>query len=274
MRTSAHSFSAVCETLFIPLYARAREQHQVPTLLKDPLAQELVQKIDYDFAKFEQAPASMTGVVLRAAYFDAIVRQFVKNHTNAVVVHLGYGLDTRCQRLGAEVADTPFYQIDVPEVITFRKQLLAPLANETYIASCMFETTWMEKLHKKHPRATFAFVMEGVLMYFSPEQNQQLFAHLAQRFAGAELHFDVISRWLSTGSNWHDAVRLTPAQFQFGIDDDRAIEQWHAALRYQGSCDVMSFEGWERAGWLYWLGQQYFPVLRSAARVVAYFVQP
>ena len=41
----------IAETLFIPLLSRAHESHRKDAILKDPMACELVEKIDYDFAK-------------------------------------------------------------------------------------------------------------------------------------------------------------------------------------------------------------------------------
>lgn len=264
--------NGVSETLFIPLYARAREQQQNPPLLIDLHAQRLVKTIDYDFEKFESAPISMTGVVIRASYFDAIVRQFIAQHSQPVVVHLGYGLDTRCQRLGAQAAKAKFYHIDMPEVMTLRAALLPPAENEHLIATCMLNTTWMDVLLNKHPEATFLFIIEGVLMYLSYDENKRLFSALASRFSGAEIHFDVLSTWLSSRTYLHDSVSLTHAKFQFGTDCDRVFERWHPRLRYQASFDLMAFDGWQRLGWPLLLGQTFFPALRSSARVVAYYI--
>ena len=262
----------VSETLLIPLYARAREQQQTPPLLKDIDAARLVQAIDYDFSKFELAPMSMTGVVIRASYFDAVVRQFVANHEQPVVVHLGYGLDTRVQRLGKAVERAQFYHVDVEQVIALRDQLLPAEANESYLSTSMFSTEWMDQLASQHPDATFLFVIEGVLMYFSYEKNQQLFHDIATRFPGAEMHFDVISSWLSSHTYLHDAVRFTKAAFQFGLDDDKEFEQWHPRLQCQGSFNLLGFDGWQRMSWPVVLGQALFPALRSTTRVVAYLI--
>lgn len=261
----------VSETLLIPLYARAREQHQVPPLLIDESAARLVQNIDYDFQKFELAPMSMVGVVIRASYFDAIVRQFIHQHEKPIVIHLGYGLDTRCQRLGKDAEKAHFYHIDIKEVIELRESLISSLANETLIASSMFDSAWMEDLAEKHPQAMIAFVIEGVLMYFKHSRNKQLFADLATWFPGAEIHFDVISSWLSHHTYLHDAVRLTGADFKFGLDSDKHIERWHPRLAYQTSFDLMGFDGWQRIGLPYFAAQ--VPPLKAVARVVAYLIK-
>lgn len=266
--------SDISETLLIPLYARAREFNQPSPLLIDPIAEHLVQHIQYDFQRFEAAPVSLIGVVLRAAYFDAIARHFILSNETPIVVHLGCGLDTRLQRLGLLADQAEFYQLDTAEVIAHRQDLVPQAANEHPIASCMFETSWMDQLNKKHPNGQFIFILEGVLMYFSPERNQQLFVDLADRFPGAEIHFDVLSRWLSERSYLHDAVRFTKANFLFGLDNDRDIAKWHPDLLFQSSLNLLGFDGWERAGFPFLWAQYFFPALRSSARVVAYLIQP
>lgn len=263
----------VSETLLIPLYARAREQQQVPPLLIDETAERLVRCIDYDFQKFEFSPMSMTGVVIRASYFDAIVRQFIAQHSAPVVVHLGCGLDTRRQRLGSLAEKAHFYQVDVPEVIELRRGILEPNKNESLLSACMFGTQWMDAIATKHPKANFIFIIEGVLMYFSYEENKKLFAQLADRFAGAEIHFDVISSWLSHHTYLHDSVRFTHADFKFGIDNDKTFEQWHPNLQHQASFNLLSFDGWQRVSWPMVVGQALFPALSSTARVVAYLIR-
>lgn len=265
--------SKISETLLIPLYARAREQHQKPSLLIDHSAQHLVDSIDYNFEKFELSPISMTGVVIRASYFDAIVSQFIQQHSEPIVVHLGCGLDTRQQRLGQRAEKAHFYHIDVADVIALRKELLPAQDNETSIASSMFDQCWMDDLAQKHPSATFIFIIEGVLMYFEPLHNRQLFERLAQRFSGAEIHFDVISRWLSSHTYLHDAVRFTSAKFKFGLDDDKLIASWHPCLQYQASFDLLGFDGWQRTGVPYVMGQAFFPSFKSMTRVVAYLIK-
>lgn len=262
----------ISETLLIPLYARARECHQVPPLLIDHVAAQLVENIDYDFQKFELSPISMTGVVIRASYFDVIVSQFINHYPNPIVVHLGYGLDSRVQRLGPLTNQARFYHVDLEEVMALRQKLLPAQSNETYIASSMFESEWMEDLKKTHPDANFIFIIEGVLMYFDRLHNQRLFKKLASFFPQAEIHFDVVSTWMCSHTHLHDAVRFTGAKFKFGIDNDQMIENWHPRLRHQASFNLMTLKGVQRIGLPFLISQSLFPSLRSVSRVVAYWV--
>ena len=78
-----HEFkNVVAETLLIPLYMRAKESKRRDAILKDLMAEQLVESIDYNYAVLEGAKLSEIGCVVRGWYFDNAVRSFVKTHIN------------------------------------------------------------------------------------------------------------------------------------------------------------------------------------------------
>lgn len=85
-----------------------------------------------------------------------------------VVVNVGCGLDTRFQRIGGGKA--VFYDMDLPEVIALRRELIPEQPGNAYIAASLLETGWMDDLLRRHPDAEFIFIVEGVLMYFYEKQ--------------------------------------------------------------------------------------------------------
>lgn len=51
-----HEFkSVVAETLLIPLYMRAKESRRSNPILKDKVAEELVESLEYDYTRFDKA---------------------------------------------------------------------------------------------------------------------------------------------------------------------------------------------------------------------------
>lgn len=64
------NLEGVPETLLIPLWARAVEAEQEDPIIKDDLSVEMVEKIEYDFSKFDNAWMSQTGVVIRTEILD------------------------------------------------------------------------------------------------------------------------------------------------------------------------------------------------------------
>lgn len=262
----------VAETLFITLYAKSVETKRKNPLIRDEKACELIEKIDYDFSKYKNSPASIAGVAIRSNHFDNMVRKFIKGHLNPIVVLVGCGLDTRVQRLGNIANKALFYELDIEEVINARSILLPPKENECYMVASLLDTEWMDNLKKKHPNGNFIFVIEGVLMYFNKADNKHFFTEIAKRFNSAEIHFDMLNKWFSTKSSKHETVRKTNAEFKFGIDDEKEIEQWHPNLRFKESYLFTEFKGWRKMGFFVSTLMILIPLFKKGSQLLIYQV--
>lgn len=242
MEQERHPFqNIVAETLLIPLYMRAKESRRGPeAILHDPMAEQLVEKIDYDYGRLDTAPLSEVGCVVRGWYFDRAVKRFVEACPGeAVVVNVGCGLDTRWQRLADSRA--AFYELDLPEVIDLRRRLIPEPAADRYLAASLLDTDWMDTLRSNHPEARFIFVAEGVLMYFYESQVRSFVRAVARRFGGGELWFDVCGSMMSRRGLKPDSLRGHQAQIRSGIDDGRTVEGWDSRLRLLRQDNYMRF---------------------------------
>lgn len=264
----------IADTLLITLYAKSVETQKKNPLINDQTACALVEKIDYDFSKYKNKKATSVGVALRSTHFDQKVKDFIQLHHylnhQPIIVFVGCGLDTRIQRIGKSTEHAEFYQLDIAEVIEQRQQLIPAHKNEHFIASSMLSTTWMDQLKETHPNGEFMFVIEGVLMYFNQAQNQQVLKALAERFSGAELHFDMLNTWMSTKSALHDTVSKTKATFKFGMDDEKDIETWHPKLKHVRTYLFNQFKGWHRMGLMLTTLMSIVPKLKTSSRIVIF----
>lgn len=234
--------STVEETLLIPLYMRAKESRRKDAILHDNLACKLVESIDYDFKKFDKSSMSALGCVIRGRYFDYKVKNFIEKKTAPIVVNIGCGLDTRYQRLNVKQG-TVFYELDLPEVMQLRERLFPPYeSNDIPLAASLLETEWMDQLRSKHPDSYFIFTIEGVLMYFYEKQVKALLEHLATRFPGGEIHFDLCGTMFTKKKVKNDSVKHTNAYFRCGIDDGKIIEEWIPQLTMIENHSYMDFE--------------------------------
>ena len=261
---------SIAETLFITLYAKAVETKQKDPLITDITACELVEKIDYDFSKYKNKKKSSVGVAIRSSHFDSVVKQFIQNHTNPIVVLVGCGLDARIQRIGTVADKTIFYELDIEESINLRKQLMTPKHNEYLISGSMLETKWMDDLIARHPNGNFIFIIEGVLMYFNEADNKFVFTEMAKRFNGAEIHFDMLNKFMSTKSSIHDTVSKTNATFKFGIGHEKEIEEWHPKLKHIKTYLFNEFKGYQRMGWFITMLMRTIPAFKTASMLLAY----
>lgn len=264
----------VGETLLITLNAKCKQTREKDSFFSDPRACELMDSIDYDFAKFDKDKKSTVGVALRAGYFDRQVIEFVSRVADPVVVLVGCGLDTRYDRIGVSAHRAVVYQMDIPEVMDIREELLPPRDGERYIQSSILYTDWLDQIKAAHPDGDFLFIIEGVLMYFSEEEVRTVFDHIAERFERAELGFDIINKWMQRNSHRHGTVKLTGAKFKFGTNDDRFLQKWDSRYRHTDTQLFKDFKEWGQVGWLSKLVMSTVPIFKTSGRMVKYWLRP
>lgn len=246
-----HEFTnIVAETLLIPLYMRAKESRHANPILNDKAAERLAESLEYDYSQFDGARLSEVGCVVRGWYFDRAVKHFIDAHRSPVVVNVGCGLDTRFQRIGN--SDAIFYDLDLPEVIALRRKLIPEQPGNAYIAASLLETDWMDNLRRKHPNSEFIFVAEGVLMYFYEKQVMAFLHHVASRFGGGELWFDVCGTMMSRRGMKPDSLRNHKAQIRSGLSNGHVVEQWEPSLKLIEQANYMKFF---RSRWGFFFGQ-------------------
>ena len=257
------------ETLLITLYMKSIETRNEKAIIKDYQAVELVDKIDYDFSKFSSATITSVGVAIRAKYYDDMLKLFIENSKNPVIVIIGCGLDSRYNRIGKSANNAKFYQLDIPEVIDIRKKLIKPKENETYISSSMLDTEWIETLKNENPSGSFLFIIEGVLMYFSKNDVQTVFERLAMNFSQSEILFDINNVWMSKNSHRQDSVKLMRAKFIYGTDNDKEMETWADNLKFISTKYYTDFNSWNRLGVKGWI-MKLIPRFKKSGRMLHY----
>jgi methyltransferase (TIGR00027 family) len=219
-----HISDTVADTLFIPLYMRCLETRRTDRIIEDPDACRIVDAVDYDFSKYDQATRSQVGTCIRVRFFDDVTRRFLDANAEPVVIQLGCGLDSRAARVGGTKG--VFYNVDLPEVMELRDELLPPDERNVSISQSMFDTSWMAPIRERHPEGRFLVLAEGVFMYFTEERMRPLIQNLARVFAPGEMAFDVCSSFGCKLSSRHDTVKKTNARFLWGLDDNALLQQW------------------------------------------------
>lgn len=221
----------VSETLLINVYMRHLDFKGAAPILNDPFSSAVVEQIDYDFAKFNDAHLSKTGTVIRAKFFDDETLQLAAEFDCPIIVQLGAGLDTRPLRLQKALPSALFYDLDLPDVIAVRDALLPKAENNFSLPRSMLDLSWMDELAAKHGSTGYIFILEGVSMYFEKEEFKKFFIALAQKFRGY-----VLSDFMSDfsvkkfDSKRHDAMRhMQNAPFKMGISGGAEVQDWDSA---------------------------------------------
>jgi O-methyltransferase involved in polyketide biosynthesis len=193
------ALDAVQETLIMPLWARAQETKKKNPIIRDEYARDLVDRIDYDFSKFESNPELAENQQLqwaiRTYHFDHCIREFFVRNSHAVIINIGAGLDTAYHRIADRGA--LWVNIDLPDAAALRRKLIPDTEEEITIAKSVFDFSWIDDLSELTRDRCILFTAAGVLFYFSPSEIESLFRRLADAYPGAHFVFDAVtSRWI------------------------------------------------------------------------------
>ena len=123
----SHGQSNLLETYLAPLYWRAMESQRPDALIRDEKAVALVTQSGLDFSQVRQIRMPALLNVMRNLFtreFDRYARDFLGRHPDAVVVHIGCGLDSRFERVATRNSGVKWYDLDLPDVIALRRRYL------------------------------------------------------------------------------------------------------------------------------------------------------
>ena len=227
--------NTVQETLIIPLYARKVCSELYPNLYRDETAVRLIDEIDYDFSEAEKNSRGLMQrfgsleVAMRQNDLAFEVRDYLKSHPNAAVVNLGCGLDSTGK--SCDNGSCKIYNLDFPDVIAARNELLPAGEREENIPCDLNDTSWFERIDASGGAVFFA---AGVFYYFLKEQVKTLVRAMEDAFPGAVLAFDAanekaVKLMLKT---WLKDAEIKDVGAYFAVSDaKREIGAWDSSLR-------------------------------------------
>ncbi len=221
--------NSVQETLVIPLFGRVVCSERFPQLFSDPTAKRICDSLDYDFEakrRLMESPAGLFGALeVAQRQYDLMqeVRAYLQTHPKAAVVNLGCGLDDTFTRVDNGLCKG--YNIDMPDVIAVRNDLLPAALREQNLACDLNDFSWMDRIDAADGAVFFA---AGVFYYFKTEQVRALFCQMAKRFPGATLAFDSCNR---RGAKmmmrtWLREAGITDVGAFFSLEDEAELRTW------------------------------------------------
>ncbi|MBP1816713.1 class I SAM-dependent methyltransferase [Mycobacterium sp. OAE908] len=212
--------TGVSETALLTLRVRANEARGPDSIIDDPVAIELADSIDYDFAKF--GFSRRQDMALRAVAYDRYTRRYLTDHPKATVVALAEGLQTSFYRLDAAGVGDQFQwlTVDLPPMIDLRRKLLPARDRVRMCAQSALDFTWMDQVDAEHGVFITA---EGLLMYLQPDDALGLIAACAARFPGGQMMFDLPPSGLAAlhrrGMRTSFRYRVPPMPFSLSVSD-------------------------------------------------------
>ena len=203
---------SVNKTLYIPLCGKAYVSRQ-GILLHDPKAEEIWAAEGFPLKGKAASKWLAYYMGMRSAVFDRWVQQQIAASDDAVVLHIGCGMDSRALRVGRD--GRMWYDVDFPSVIAQRTRYYTETDTYQMLTADVRTPEWLKAI----PTAKRAIVvMEGVSMYLTHEERTALLSALCSHFAQVALLTDCYSRFAAKMSKYKNPINDVGVTHVYGVD--------------------------------------------------------
>lgn len=199
----------VNKTLYIPLRGKAYVSAR-NLFLRDPKAEEIWAAESFPLKGKAASKWLAYNMGMRAAVFDDWVRSRLTG--DAVVLHLGCGMDSRCCRVECQ---NSWFDVDFPDVIAERRRYFADSQRYHMVGTDLREDGWLESL----PKGRAIVVMEGISMYLTADQRLALLKNLTAHFSQVHLLMDVYTVFAAKATKYKNPINEVGVTEVYGFDD-------------------------------------------------------
>ena len=207
----------VNKTLFIPLYGKSLvSQKQI--ILHDPKAEELWAAEGFTLNGKAKSKWLAYTMAMRARIFDDWTSGELRQWPDALVLHIGCGLDSRCMRI--QTPYTQWIDADLPEVIAVRQKYFAQ--TDTYHMMAL-DASNPDEVQKLPDSERIIVVMEGLSMYLTNDALTQFFTALRAKYRTVHALLDIYTVFGAKASKYKNPINEVGVTQVYGIDDMDAI---------------------------------------------------
>ena len=203
----------VNRTLFIPLYGKAMVSKK-NIILSDPFAEKIWEKEAFQVKGKSGSKWLAYNMAMRARIFDEWTDSMVEQDPGALVLHIGCGLDSRCQR----IKNHPklWLDCDFPDVIAMRRNY--------YEETAIYQ---MRELNASDPEQVKALpdsdnvivVLEGISMYLTNDQLRAFMAAIEDKYKSVHILMDIYTGFGAKASKYKNPINDVGVTTVYGIDD-------------------------------------------------------
>ncbi len=235
MSTTLPAFTPAQESLFLTLGGRALDSRLPRPFLGDTMADEILTTVGYDLANFPSlntklldAKSTVFDIAVRAKRLDEVVRRFVVQHPDAVVLDLGAGLDDRMFRVDPPPT-VEWYDIDFPVVDELRRQVLPHAASAHSVGADLTDPDWLDDIPTERPAV---IVADGLIAFLTEEGLVSLLNRLTGHFPSGELAFNLYTTYATWAlKHSRGLAAIADGVVNPGFNDPRQPERWVGGLK-------------------------------------------
>ena len=230
---------SVSKTLYIPLYGKAYVSRK-GIILHDEKAEEIwaAEKFPLNGKSASKWLAYYMG--MRAAVFDRWLAERLAESADAVVLHIGCGMDSRIRRVGDR--GHLWFDVDFPETIEQRRRYFEETENYKMICGDLRCDDWLTQIPGKHA----IVVLEGISMYLRSEELRCAMENLYDRFESVDLLMDCYTVFAAKASRYKNPINDVGVTTVYGLDDPNGLPNFLRELEITPAHLIDQLSGMEK----------------------------
>ena len=207
----------VNKTLYISLYGKAyvSKKH---IILHDKKAELIWEKEGFELKGKSKSKWLAYYMAMRSAFYDEWAEKEIRKNPEAIVLHIGCGLDSRIERISAKCKC--WFDIDFPEVIEERRKYFEVADGYQMLAADMRLDYWKDSVEAGKDAIV---IMEGVSMYFEPEQLYTLLKNLSGHFSSVNILMDCYTEKSAKASKYKNPINDVGVTHVYGYDNPQKL---------------------------------------------------
>lgn len=204
--------NGVNKTLYIPLYGKAFVSKK-NIIIKDKKAEEIWSQEGFELKGKSKSKWLAYYMAMRSAAFDEWLESEIRSNHNALVLHIGCGMDSRILRTSAKCIQ--WYDIDFPEVIEERRRYYDETEFYRMLPADMRTDVWKNSIKAG---TDAVIILEGVSMYFKPEELVRLLSDFSEHFNSVKLLMDCYTVKAAEASKYKNPINDVGVNTVYGYD--------------------------------------------------------
>ena len=203
----------VNKTLYIPLYGKSFVSKK-GMILSDTKAEEIWSKEGFELKGKSKSKWLAYNMAMRARVFDDWTEKMLKETPDAVVIHIGCGLDSRCLRVKQEYK--LWVDCDFTDVLDIRRHYYEE--SDSYRMMTL-NATDTERIKALPDAGAAIVVLEGLSMYLTNDELRNLIAALQAKYQRISVLMDVYTEFGARASEKKNPINDVGVTKTYGVDD-------------------------------------------------------
>ena len=204
--------NSVNKTLYIPLYGKSYVSKK-GLFIDDKKAEEIWESEGFSLKGKSKSKWLAYYMGIRSAVFDEWLKQQMATAPDAVVIHIGCGMDSRIIRTGSK--NHKWYDVDFLEVIKERKRYYVETDDYKMIAGDARNFGWLTAIEENKSAIV---IMEGMSMYLTVDEMRNLADRLCTHFESIMILVDAYTSFAAKMSKHRNPINDVGVTKVYGID--------------------------------------------------------